>query len=91
MAQHKYFHVEVFNHGTFRAWFPARSLKEVIATIFRLENAVNMSDLKLTYLIFQKNPDGRFTDSLYNYHKVGSLNATTSSWDVPQLQFLKEV
>lgn len=73
--------VEIFCNGVFFQWFPARTMKEVLTQISKYEGVerlsdLKLSDLKLSYLVFQKSDKGPYRGVYGRYHKVCSINAT---------------
>lgn len=72
----KSINVEIFCNGVFCQWFPARTMKEVLTQISKYEGVERLSDLKLSYLVFQKSDKGPYRGVYGRYHKVCSINAT---------------
>lgn len=72
----KNFNVEIFSNNTFLNWFPASSMKEVLNFIAKYEGVIRLSDLKLTYLIFQQTDHGVYQGLASRYHRVCSIHAT---------------
>lgn len=73
-ANIRLFNVEIFNKdGSFRAWFPARSMARVWETAAKYEAAEKLSDLKLSYLVFQQNEEGGYK-FLNNWHCACKIN-----------------
>ena len=72
----KSLNVEIFKNNTFLQWFPATSIKDVLSFIARYEKIERMSDIKLSYLVFQQSNNGRYKGLSGRYTKVCSIHAT---------------
>ena len=76
MLKRNSFNVEIFHDGKFYQWFPANSMSEILTHIARYEGVSKLKDLKLTYLIFQTNSNGRWESMGARYHRVCTINAS---------------
>lgn len=72
----KSLNVEIFCNNTFCQWFPDRSMKEVLEHISKYEGVQRLSDLKLSYLVFQKSDFGNYKGVYGKYHRLCSINST---------------
>lgn len=75
MGWKKQFNVEIFCNGCFVQWFPANSMSEILIHISRYEGVSKLKDLKLSYLIFQPNPNGRWESLGSRYHMACRINS----------------
>ena len=68
------FNTEVFYEGKFVQWMCANSLSDLIQLIAKYERVDKLNDLKLSYLVFQENPEGRWKGTCGKWHLACRIN-----------------